>query len=104
MKLRWTRKARSDLLEIGKFIAQDNPAAARDWLSKLRDRARAVLDQPMSGRSVPECPNTGLREVLVGNYRIVYRHSEAEVLVITVFEGHRLLSLQDEDEADTVGT
>ena len=32
-----------------------------------------------------------MREVFVGNYRIVYEILSAEIRVLTVFEGHRLL-------------
>lgn len=31
MKLRWTRRARQDLIEIGRYIARDKPEAARRW-------------------------------------------------------------------------
>jgi plasmid stabilization system protein ParE len=50
---------------------------------------------PQVGRVVPELANQEVREVLVRNYRIVYRvHSDA-IHVLTVFEGHRLFP-QDE--------
>jgi plasmid stabilization system protein ParE len=32
MKLRWTRQAESQLLEIGRYIAWDKPGAARRWI------------------------------------------------------------------------
>ena len=38
-----------------------------------------------------EIPESGLRELIVDNYRIVYRRSKEAVEVVTVFEGHRLL-------------
>ena len=40
MKLRWTDQARRDLLAIGRYIALDNPHAARRWVDQLRERAR----------------------------------------------------------------
>ena len=36
-------------------------------------------------------PGAGLRELLVGNYRIIYRITSNTIEVLTVFEGHRLL-------------
>jgi plasmid stabilization system protein ParE len=36
-------------------------------------------------------PDSGLRELVIGNYRIVYRRTPSAVVVLTVFEGHRLL-------------
>ena len=46
---------------------------------------------PHSGRVVPEFAQEDIREVIVGNYRIVYRIEAKDVVVLTVFEGHKLL-------------
>jgi plasmid stabilization system protein ParE len=91
-KVRWTRRAAGDLLAIGEFIAKDNPAAARRFVERLRQRARDAARAPLSGRVVPEVERTDLREVFVGNYRIVYRTARSAIEVLTVFEGHRLLA------------
>ncbi len=91
MKLRWTHRARQDLVEIGRYIAQDKPEAARRWVERLRQRARAAAAMPHSGRKVPEVNREDVREVLVRRYRIVYQIHESEIRVLTVFEGHRLL-------------
>ena len=45
----------------------------------------------MAGRIVPEFERRDIREVLFRNYRIVYRVKEDQILILTVFEGHRLL-------------
>jgi plasmid stabilization system protein ParE len=91
MKVRWTYRARDDLLEIGRFIAADNPQAARAWVARLRRRARQAAAFPRAGRIVPEVQREEVREVLEGRYRIVYRIHGRAVEVLTVFEGHWLL-------------
>ena len=91
MKLRWTRRARRDLLDIGRHIARDKPLAARRWVQRLRQRARSAAAMPESGREVPEVGRVDVREVFVRSYRIVYRICGDEIHVVTVFEGHRLL-------------
>ncbi len=91
MKLRWTGRGRRDLIEIGRYIARDKPEAARRWVDRLRKHARAAAKHPNSGRQVPEIGLDNVREVLVGNYRIVYEIHKTEIRVLTVFEGHRLL-------------
>jgi toxin ParE1/3/4 len=54
---------------------------------------------PYSGRKVPELDRDDIREVLPGNYRIVYRIYPKFIDVLTVFEGHRLFpSLEIPDE------
>ncbi len=50
-----------------------------------------MAEYPEQGRRLPEIPESGLRELIVDNYRIVYRRTPKAVEVLTVFEGHRLL-------------
>jgi addiction module RelE/StbE family toxin len=90
MKLLWTDRARRDLLDIGRFIARDNPRAACAWIERLRGRARKATETTLAGRVVPARADQEVREVFVRNYRIVYRVFEDAVHVLTVFEGHRL--------------
>jgi plasmid stabilization system protein ParE len=90
VRLRWTLRAKNDLLSIGRFIARDHPAAARAFVAKLQVRARRAAKFPRSGRIVPELRREDVREVIEGNYRIVYRVTKVSVEVLTVFEGHHL--------------
>lgn len=96
MKLRWTRRARRDLKEIGRFIAQDDPAAARRWVERLRDKATNATTAPRMGRVVPEFQRDDVRELFLRSYRIVYRIREDAIDVLTIFEGHQRL---DRDKA-----
>lgn len=89
--LRWSRRATRDLLEIADFIAADDPTAARQWVERLRARATLAAMTPLGGRRVPELDRDDVREVFVRTYRIVYRVLANEVVVLTVFEGHRRL-------------
>jgi plasmid stabilization system protein ParE len=50
---------------------------------------------PEMGRTVPELPGTGLREIIEGRYRIVYRIKAKGIQIITVFEGHRQFPAED---------
>jgi toxin ParE1/3/4 len=90
VKLYWTETAKDDLLEIQRYIAADNPTAAKRWVRRLRRRARDVCHAPYSGRMVPEFSRDDIRELLAGNYRIVYQVLADRLVVLTVFEGHRL--------------
>jgi len=88
-RLHWTLRAQSDLLEIARFIARDNPEAPRRWVAMLRKRARAAARMPRAGRRVPELGRDDIREVVVRRYRIVYQLSPGGIVVLVVFESHR---------------
>lgn len=90
MKVHWMPRALRDLVAIRRYIARDDPIAARRWVSKLEQRADRAATAPMAGRVVPEVEADDVREVFLRSYRIVYRVLEDEVHVLTVFEGHRL--------------
>lgn len=91
MKLIWTDTAKSDLVSIFTYIASDNRTAAKRLVNLIRERARNVILSPLSGRKVPELSRDDIRELIEGNYRIVYQVLPERILILTVFEGHRLL-------------
>jgi len=68
MKLYWTETARQDLLSIKRYMANDNPTAAKQWVERLRTRARSALHAPLAGRKVPELSRDDVRELIEGNY------------------------------------
>jgi toxin ParE1/3/4 len=90
-QVRWSPQARRDLIELGRYIGQDDPMAARQWIERLREHARAAAAVPLAGRMTPEFGREDIREVLVRTYRIIYRVRQGEIQVLTVIEGHRLL-------------
>lgn len=97
-ELRWTDRAVADLEEIGDFIARDKPAAARAWVGRLQERARAAATTPQAGRVVPELGRQDIREVILRSYRIVYRVQAGGIVVLTIFEGHRALGAAEGDD------
>jgi len=80
-----------DLAEISAYIAEDDPAAARAWVARLKRRVDRAADHPSAGRRVPEFARDDIREVLVRSYRVVYRLEPDGITVLAVREGHRLL-------------
>ncbi len=99
--LRWTARAQADLEAIDDYISADKPSAAAEWIEKLMMRAHEASLSPMAGRVVPELGVSDIREVLVRAYRIVYRIRGSEIHVLTVFEGHRLIPLEEvESDSD----
>ena len=89
MKVVWTEQAFRQLAEIEDYIGRDDPAAAERYIDRLIARTDVLADHPDLGRTLPELPGSELRELIEGNYRIVYRIRNEQIEVITVFEGHR---------------
>jgi plasmid stabilization system protein ParE len=93
-ELVWTEAALRGLEEIRDYIALDSAAAADRWIDGLIAVAERATTSPFAGRRVPELGREDVREVLKGNYRLVYRVTPHHVEVLTVFEGHRLFPKQ----------
>lgn len=83
------------LIGIQDFIAQSNPGAAGRLVHQIVQRGEGLSRFPEMGRMVPELPGTGLREIIEGRYRIVYRIQAKDIQVVTVFEGHRQFPAED---------
>jgi len=88
----WTRRALNDLREISGFIARDSPQAADALVDRIFQTTDRLASFPESGRLVPELPDLGYRELLVGNYRVQYRIEGNIVWIATVVHGRRLLT------------
>jgi plasmid stabilization system protein ParE len=89
MNVVWTEHALQSLVAIEDYIAMDDPAVAVVFIDRLIRRTDILIDQPRIGRMVPDVPGRELRELIEGNYRIVYRLNESTVEILTVFEAHK---------------
>lgn len=88
----WTDLALDDLRSLQRYIAYDKPEAARKLAQRIRQRIRDLASHPLAGRSVPELPGSGYREVIVAPYRIVYVVEMEQVRVLRVWHGRRELT------------
>ncbi len=93
--LYWTRQAREDLRAIRAHIARDAPATATAYVRKLRASVERLRHFPFSGEVVPELGREDLREVLQGNYRLIYRVSEMRLDILAVYHSSRILDERD---------
>lgn len=91
--LRWTQQAVEDLVAIRAYVARDSAHYADLLIERIFLAAERIEDFPLSGRIVPEFDNPSIREVVHGNYRIVYRDSGSALDILTVFHAARLLRL-----------
>ena len=97
MKIRWSRSARHDLLEIFDYIAEDNPDAAWRMKERLRRAVQAIPRHPQIGRVVPELADARIRERIVRPYRVVYTVREGDIVILAIVHGKRLLPVLPEE-------
>ena len=90
-EVRWTLQAANDLEAITDFIAVDSPHYASLFAIDVLAATERLAVFPHSGRIVPELSDPLIREILFGNYRIVYRVMTGVVEILTVYHGARLL-------------
>ena len=98
-RLRWTPQALEDIEAICTYIARDSDYYARIFAQQIMEKVSTLEVFPGAGRIVPESKWEHVREILHGNYRIVYRQINEGVEILTVYHSARLLDLsQIEDE------
>ena len=64
------------------------------WTPQAVEDLETIADFPMMGRIVPEIVDTAIRELLLGNYRIIYRLNGEVIEILTIYHGSRLLDPQ----------
>ena len=95
MKIQWSPLAVERISEISDYIAQDSPMAAERWVHSIFDRVGQIKDFSKSGRSVPEIKRKDIRELIIANYRIIYRIEPTIISILTVRHCRQILPDED---------
>ena len=95
MRLVWSPLALDRVANIADEIAADSPQAADAWIDTILSAAERLESFPQSGRIVPEVRRKEIREIIEGNYRIIYRVDRDQVSVLTVRHSRQLTGSQD---------
>ena len=81
-----SRRAQADLKDIGRFIGQHNPVAAKRWVGKLRAICKETIGMfPRCGTQYDQYL-PGMRGFSVGNYFIFFR-GQGPVEILRVVNG-----------------
>ena len=89
MKVRLTARAESDLQTIARWIAFDNPEAARTFALQLRRKCAALSRSPKRFPIVREVERRDLRKRVHGRYLIFYTILDDRVEVVRIVHGAR---------------
>ena len=92
VKIVWTELSISDIKEIFDYISDDSIRYAIITANKIYQRVQPITDNPYIGRMVPEFNEKSIRELIEGNFRIIYRiKSNIQIDILRVFHVARLL-------------
>ena len=91
MKIIWSEFAVEDLKSIHDYISKDSKVYAGRFVEKIISRVNQLENNPQSGRVVPEFNIETLRELIEGNYRIIYKVNSDFIGIVRVHHSARQL-------------
>lgn len=92
VKIKWSKKARIDLILIYSYIYNDSKYYASKTINEIKENIDILKIFPSAGRKIPEFSNKELRELIYKSYRIMYNIKSNEILIRRVYHSARLLS------------
>jgi toxin ParE1/3/4 len=91
VKLIWTEIAIEDLRLIHGYISKDSKIYADKFIEKLIERVDQLESFPKSGRGVREFDSEIIRELIEGNYRIIYQINSDHIGIVRIDHSARQL-------------
>ena len=95
MRIIWSPLAVDRASEIADYIAQDKPSAAEKWINTVFSIVEQLKFSPEIGRIVPEINDRQFRELIYGNYRIIYRIETKRISILTIRHGRQILPINE---------
>ena len=94
VKIIWTHQAVMDLNDIFEYISKDSKRYAENQVRRIQQLTQILKTQPECGRIVPELELKTIRELIEGNYRIIYRFlTTGKVEILAVHHSARYFTL-----------
>jgi len=95
MRIIWSPLAVDRASEIADYIAQDKPSAAEKWIDTVFSKVEQLKSSPEIGRIVLEIHDSQFREIIYGNYRIIYRIEIKQISILTIRHGRQILPINE---------
>jgi len=93
VQINWTFQAKDDLKVIAEYIKLDSVRYAKLQVIRIKHRTHILKSYLNAGRTVPEIENEQIRELIEGNYRIIYKVvSNNRVDILTIHHSARDLT------------
>ena len=86
----WTERAIRDLQSIREFISKYSESQAIKQLNRIFLRESQLTTTPNSGGiQIGTNSKFEVRYLVQDNYKILYRHTQDEVFILTIFDTHQ---------------
>jgi len=95
MKIEWSPLSLQQVQEIADYISLDSMAAADNWIGSIFDEVDLLKTNTEIGRIVPEIERHDIRELLHGNYRIIYTGNSKKIAILTVRHFKQILPVSE---------
>ena len=90
VRINWTLQAKYDLKSIADYISNDSKRYAKLQVVKIRTKTTILKSHAKIGKIVPEIDNQNIRELIEGNFRIIYKIvSEKQIDILTIHHSAR---------------
>ena len=88
--IRWSKRGKLRRKQCVQYIAQESSdwPTAWKWEADVFDAVSHLADFPLSGSVVREFGRADIRQVLLGDYRIIYRVKDNIPEIISIRHGH----------------
>ena len=91
MEIVFTDRFLTRVEECTDYIAMDHIQTAIRWAEGVFEHCQKLSDQPESGRIVPEFRRPEIRELIHGNYRLVYELKPNQIDMLTIWHTRQML-------------
>ena len=92
VNVKWTKRALADADSIAEYIAKDSVYYAKIQIKRFFDKVEILKIYPKIGRIVPERKQPNIRDLILGNYRLIYKViNKNQIHILTIHHSKRLL-------------
>ena len=97
MELIFTDRFLDRVEEYTDYIALDHIPTALKWARDIFEQCHKLSHQPERGRIVPEFRRPEIREIIHGNYRLVYELKTNQIDMLTIWHTSQMMPDDTQD-------
>ena len=83
-KVVWTDKCLQRIEEISDYIELDSKKNAEQFIKEIFDKEEMLKNNPKIGKIVPDYEIEEYRQIIIRNYRLVYKINGKSLNMITI--------------------